>query len=733
MSALGWPERNRTLELWAGPECTMNRLGDTYHDQFEMSGHNRRPDDIERFASLGIERMRYPVLWERLAPTDPSEIDWSFPDERLGLLRRHGVRPIVGLTHHGGAPVYSSLDDPSYPRLLAEFAARVAERYPWVDAWTPVNEPLTTARFSALYGLWHPHAKDRVTFLRCLLNQVLGTRLAMRAIREVNPSAKLVQTDDLGRMASTKKLRYQAEMENERRWLGWDLLCGRVTPDHMLWRYVTPPGIDVDELLELAENPMPPDVIGVNHYLSSERYVDESVDKYEERYRSGNGRDEFADTELVWMDYPPITGPTELLRQTWERYRLPVAVTESHLHGSREDQLRWLAEVWRGAQGLRAEGVKVVAVTMWSLLGTYDWDCLLTDLRGNYASGVFDVRSDPPRETALARAARAYSAGKRFEHPVLDSPGWWWRPARVRYHADERPHGFLLMPDPGPPPASRPVVITGGEGTLGAAFARECDRRSIAYRLLTQAQMDVGDERAVAMMLAADRPWAVVNAAGYARIDDAEIETDECMRANTACAGTLASACAAAGVRLAVFSSDLVFDGHTRHPYVEGAATSPLSVYGRSKALMEGLVHMLLPEALVVRTSALFGPWDEYNFLSAALRAFSAGERFAAAEDVVVSPTYVPDLVNVTLDLLIDEERGVWHVANAGQATWAEFARAGAAAAGVKPRTLVPLPHDQLDWRAPRPSYSALSSERGNITPPLVEALRRYAEEMSLV
>src|SRR5436305_17614 len=120
-------------------------------------------------------------------------------------------------------PSTNLLDD-DFPQLLADYARAVAQRYPHVDAWTPVNEPLTTARFSALYGHWYPHRADDESFVRALLVQMRATILAMRAIREVNPDAMLVQTEDLGYTTSSPSLSYQADFENNRRWLSFDLL-----------------------------------------------------------------------------------------------------------------------------------------------------------------------------------------------------------------------------------------------------------------------------------------------------------------------------------------------------------------------------------------------------------------------------------------------------------------------------------------------------------------------------
>ncbi len=225
------PSPAPALELWAGVESTVNRVGDHYFDQSVRNGHDARPGDLDLFAGLGIRALRYPILWERTAPDGLERADWRWADERLGRLRHLGVRPIVGLVHHGSGPRDTDLLDPAFPERLAAFAAAVARRYPWVEDWTPVNEPLTTARFAALYGHWYPHHRDDLSFASALLTQCRAVVLAMRAIRKTNPAARLIQTDDLGKTYSTPSLAYQADFENERRWVTFDLLAGRLTPD----------------------------------------------------------------------------------------------------------------------------------------------------------------------------------------------------------------------------------------------------------------------------------------------------------------------------------------------------------------------------------------------------------------------------------------------------------------------------------------------------------------------
>src|ERR1700710_936140 len=110
------------LALWGGLECTVNRVRDNYFSQMERNGHAERVQDLERFASLGIRAIRYPVLWERTAPNGPDTADWSWSDLRLPELQRRGVQPIVGLLHHGSGPRHTSLVSPDFPELLAEYA-----------------------------------------------------------------------------------------------------------------------------------------------------------------------------------------------------------------------------------------------------------------------------------------------------------------------------------------------------------------------------------------------------------------------------------------------------------------------------------------------------------------------------------------------------------------------------------------------------------------------------------
>lgn len=413
------------LALWGGIECTVNRVKDNYQDQLRRNGHDHRDEDLHRIAELGLRTLRYPVLWERTAPQAIHQANWQWADRRLGLLRELNIRPIVGLVHHGCGPAYATFDGPEFERLLPQYARQVAERYPWVDAYTPINEPLTTARFSGLNGHWYPHGNSARVFIDILLRQCRATVLAMQQIRQVRPDAQLVQTDDLGQTHSTPKLSYQAEWENHRRWLSWDLLCGYVTKEHPLWDYLCWVGISPAELAFFVDNPCPPSVIGINHYITSERYLDDGIWQYPDHLRGSNGRHRYVDTEVVRAAPEQRVGLTGLLQQAWKRYGRPIAVTEAHLGCTVDEQMRWLWDVWQQTEQARQTGADIQAVTAWALLGSFDWHCLLTRQEGYYEPGAYDVSSGQLQGTPLAELIHRLATGKNPAALVPPGPGWW--------------------------------------------------------------------------------------------------------------------------------------------------------------------------------------------------------------------------------------------------------------------------------------------------------------------
>jgi dTDP-4-dehydrorhamnose reductase len=711
------------LALWGGVECTVNRVGNAFLDQSHVTAHDRRVSDLDLLLELGVTAVRYPVLWERVAPIDPSICDWLWTDERLRGLRVRNISVIAGLVHHGSGPAYTNLLSDNFASGVARHAAATASRYPWIADWTPVNEPCTTARFSCLYSHWYPHARDERSFWLALLNQIDATRLAMREIRRVNANARLIQTDDLGRTYATWMVRDQAAFDNTRRWMSWDLLCGKVTRTHSFWNRISDFGLG-DRLRAIADDPCPPDIIGINHYLTSDRFLDHRTQRYPALSGSAPSGTAFVDTEAVRVLTPPPAGLEGALREAWDRYGVPLAVTEVHNGCTRDEQMRWMRDAWETAGRLRRQGIAVEAVTAWALFGNSGWNTLLTQ-KGNYEPGAYDVRTPVPRATAMVPLLQSLSRGVDPAHPVLGRSGWWRRNMRLQHPRISRPASMWEQRRDDEANVPR-VLICGATGTLGRALAAACRHRNIVHLVTSRKDLDLGNAASIDAALDTIQPWLLINAAGWVRVDEAEEQPEACRRANASGAVQLAKACAARGIATVSFSSDLVFDGSERRPYRETDIASPLNVYGRSKSEAEQGIAALQGCHLIVRTAAFFSPYDEHNFAAQVAGTLAAGRKFTVLHDQVISPTYLPDLCNAVLDLAIDGQTGIWHLTNGTALTWTDFAHKVANRCDLDGALIEPDFAAGLAARAPRPTYAALISERGMILPDLADALDRF-------
>ncbi len=207
---------------------------------------------------------------------------------------------------------------------------------------------------------------------------------------------------------------------------------------------------------------------------------------------------------------------------------------------------------------------------------------------------------------------------------------------------------------------------------------------------------------------------------------------EKCFSLNSLGPSLLAKICNKYNKPFMTFSSDLVFGGDKHSPYVECDKVNPLNVYGRSKAQGEIFVTNEHSSALIIRTSAFFGPWDKANFAYYIAQSLQENKTCEAASDVIISPTYVPDLVNNSLDLFIDGEQGVWHITNDGYLSWADFALQIAKQKCYDDRLIIRKSMSEMGWKAQRPEYSVLQSERGIKLPSLDNALNTFFKEQEV-
>ncbi|HEY1497185.1 MAG TPA: dTDP-4-dehydrorhamnose reductase [Candidatus Solibacter sp.] len=283
---------------------------------------------------------------------------------------------------------------------------------------------------------------------------------------------------------------------------------------------------------------------------------------------------------------------------------------------------------------------------------------------------------------------------------------------------------------------SRRAVVFGAAGQLGIELVRELQQRRYTVISWDRAQVDITDPTAVEKALANYDAEVVFNAAAYNQVDVAEKEPQAAFVVNALAVRNLALACRQVDAQLVHFSTDYVFDGAARHPYVEEDPTHPLGAYAVSKLAGELYAQAYLDRALVVRTSGVFGPGGlttaRGNFVELMLRLAASPNPIRVVEDHVASPTFAPLLASRTIDLVERNISGLFHIGGGAPVSWFQFARLIFEAAGLQPTLLAT---NEREYRTParRPRYSALSNaklERTGIAPmpPLKDALATYFE-----
>jgi len=278
------------------------------------------------------------------------------------------------------------------------------------------------------------------------------------------------------------------------------------------------------------------------------------------------------------------------------------------------------------------------------------------------------------------------------------------------------------------------ILITGAGGMLGqdlTSAARAAGHRCLP---LSHAELDIADADAVERAITAAAPEVIVNCAAWTDVDGAEADPAAAQRANAEGPRLLAGAAQRAGAWTIHVSTDYVFDGAKRTPYVESDPTAPASAYGRSKLAGERAVAEQAPEGhTIVRSSWLFGARGRC-FPQTILRLAAEREELTVVEDQVGCPTYTGHLATALLVLCERRPSGILHVAGGGSCSWFEFARAILTAAGRSTR-LLPGSTAEQARPAPRPAYSVLGTERPAEAPRLPhwrEGLAAYLEAAGL-
>ena len=256
------------------------------------------------------------------------------------------------------------------------------------------------------------------------------------------------------------------------------------------------------------------------------------------------------------------------------------------------------------------------------------------------------------------------------------------------------------------------IWIIGKRGTLSQAMQRKCKEKGIDYIATSKEEVDLENPRAVRAQFETGSLTHVINCAAYTDVDLAEQERAKAYALNASAVALLSKLSRERATRLIHFSTDYVFDG-VKGKYAENNPTSPLSEYGRSKAAGERFLMAHNPEALLIRTSWLFGK-EGQSFVKKMVELMEKQEKISVVSDQRGLPTYADDLAESALSIL--DASGIYHFANQGETTWYEFAQTIRAilqkqCGGVRCQLVEPISSNAYNRIAKRPRSSILLTQ----------------------
>jgi len=335
--------------------------------------YERWRTDFDCVEDLGVRVLRYGPPLHRTW-LGPGRYDWEFADLTFDELLRRDITPMADLCHFGVPDWLGNFQNPEFPDLFADYARAFAERFRWVQLFTPVNEMFVCATFSGAYGWWNEQLASDRGFVTALKHLVKANVLAMRAILDLCPNAIFIQSESSEYFhADSPDAIKAAEIANSKRFLSLDLNYGKRVDSEML-EYLFDNGMTRDEYHFFLGNRLKQHcVMGNDYYVTNEHRV-------------------FADGRMTASG--EVFGYDGITWQYYDRYRLPVMHTETNIcQGPNGDEaVFWLWKEWANLLRVRNDGIPVVGFTWYSLTDQVDWDSALRETSGTVnALGLYDL------------------------------------------------------------------------------------------------------------------------------------------------------------------------------------------------------------------------------------------------------------------------------------------------------------------------------------------------------
>lgn len=357
-----------------GIENSYPKVGGRRVDEMEACGHYRRwREDFALVRELGLSFLRYGPPLHRTWLGDGHH-DWEFTDQAFAELWRLGIVPIVDLCHFGVPDWVGDFRNPDFPSLFARYANAFAERFPWVQLYTPVNEIFICAQFSGRHGWWNEGERTDRGFVTALKHLTKANVLAMEAILQRRADALFIQSESSEYFhAMNPAAIAPAEMLNQQRFLSLDLNYGRRV-DSGMYEFLLENGMTREEYhFFLGRHLRRFCVLGTDYYVTNEHLVE------------ADGRT---------RPSGEVFGYAEITRQYHERYRMPVMHTETNLveGPTGGEAAAWLRKQWANALRIRNTGIPMLGFTWYSLTDQVDWDTALREDNGHVNPlGLFDL------------------------------------------------------------------------------------------------------------------------------------------------------------------------------------------------------------------------------------------------------------------------------------------------------------------------------------------------------
>lgn len=330
-------------------------------DEYELTGHYERMDeDLALFAELGLRAVRYGIPWHRINPA-PDVWDFSWADRPFERLLGLGIQPVVDLVHYGlPAWIEGAYLNPRFADYMAEYAARIAERYRGrIYTYTPLNEPRVTAWYCGRLGWWPPFRRSWRGFVAVMLGLCRGIVAAVERQRAIDPDIVHAHVDatDLYHSAAPE-LAAEVARRQEIVFLALDLVSGAVRPGHPLHGWLLAHGAEPAQLAWFEEHALALDLVGINLYpLFSEK----------ELLRGAGGR------LRIRMRYAAADIVERLADLYWRRYERPLFVSETASLGAVARRMAWLDDSVAATARVRARGVPLIGYTWWPLFALVTW------------------------------------------------------------------------------------------------------------------------------------------------------------------------------------------------------------------------------------------------------------------------------------------------------------------------------------------------------------------------